>query len=76
MQQSNIDKLEKYRYVYDGNSFSPKQGYTLQDILDVIHDEFDKGYKVDWYCPSCVMRMVQYAFNEMNSRLTKLKLNL
>lgn len=76
MLQANIDKLEKYRYVYEGNSFSPMEGYSLQEVLDVIHAEFNPGYKVDWYCGYCVNQMVQYAFKEMHDRLTKINIKL
>lgn len=70
MTTSNRAKLEKYRYVLDNQSFTKIPGHTLQDVLDVIHEEFEPGYKVDWYCPHCVMNMVRYAFQEMHDRDT------
>lgn len=69
MKQSNVVKLEKYRYVLEGRSFTPCPGYDLNEVLEVIHEEFDAGYKVDWHCGGCLMRMVEDAFRWMENRL-------
>lgn len=66
MKQSNIEKLEKYRYVLEGKSFSKVPGYDLNEVLEVIRDEWDPGYNVDFFCGYCVLKMVENAFNKMN----------
>lgn len=73
MNQSNIDKLEKYRFILGSRSFTPSPGYNLGEVLEVIHQEFDGGYKVDWGCNYCVMKMVEYAFAELDKRINKIK---
>lgn len=69
MTQANINKLEKYRYVLINRSFTPMEGHSLNDVLEVIREEFDAGHRVDMYCDHCVMKMVEYAFSEMERRL-------
>mgnify|MGYP001608699990 CR=1 FL=1 len=69
MLQANIDKLEKYRYVLVNRSFTPMEGHNLQDVLDVIREEFDPNHRVDMFCSYCLMKMVEYAFSEMEKRM-------
>lgn len=69
MQQSNVDKLEKYRFVLNNRSFTPGGGYDLNEVVEVIRAEFNPNYHVNMYCDSCKMEMVRYAFNEMDKRL-------
>lgn len=66
MQQSNIDKLEKYRFVLAGRSFTPSPGFDLNEVLQVIHEEFDPNYHVDMFCSYCKMKMMEYAFQKLN----------
>lgn len=41
-----------------------------QEILDVIKEEWHPGYHVDLWCGICVVRMLELAFREMDSRET------
>lgn len=68
MSPENIKKLEKYRYVLEGKSFTRVPGYDLNEVLEVIRAEFNPSYTVDMFCNHCKMRMIEYAFNEMNKR--------
>lgn len=70
MTPENISKLEKYRFILNSKSFTPSPGLTLREVFEVIRDEFDYNYNVDWSCDYCLMRMVEYAFSELDKRKT------
>lgn len=73
MQQSSIDTLEKHKHHYDCYISS---GYvknfdmqTRQDILDVIHREFDPGYTTTMWCSECMFNMLKYAYGQYQKYL-------
>lgn len=71
MQQQNRDRLEKYRpklQVWINDRTCHLGADEKQEILDVIRAEFSHGYTVDLWCGSCVVKMLEYAFREMDSR--------
>jgi hypothetical protein len=41
-----------------------------QEILNIIHEEFDPYYHVDLYCGSCVVKMLEYVFKRMDELTT------
>jgi hypothetical protein len=41
-----------------------------QEILNIIHEEFDPYYHVDLYCGSCVVRMLEYVFKRVDELTT------
>jgi hypothetical protein len=41
-----------------------------QEILNIIHDEFDPYYHVDLYCGSCVVKMLEYVFKRTDELTT------
>ena len=79
MKRSNIDKLQKYRpklneWLNDQTCHLDIQ--AKQEILDVIKEEFNSGYSVDMYCGHCVVKMMEYAFQELDKRLSTIKIDL
>ena len=75
MLPENRQKLEKYRFVLQNRSFTPAPGYDLREVYDVIVAEFSPGYIVDWHCNYCLMKMVEYAFEQMDM-VTTINVNL
>jgi hypothetical protein len=75
MTHANIDKLNKYRFVSNSRSFTPSPGYSLQEVYEVILEEFDPNYKVDWHCNYCVMQMVEFAFDKLDRYLSTQTIN-
>ena len=71
MTQENIDKLEKYRHLYEiwnGTQSVTLDGNAKNDILAVIKAEFNPKYSIDMWCGKCVKDMLVYAFQEMERR--------
>lgn len=58
--------LEKYRFVLDTQSFSPAPGYDLKEVYDVIVKEIDPNYTMNWYCSYCLIKMVEFALNNIS----------
>lgn len=66
MSPQNREKLEKYRFVLNNRSFTPSPGFDLNEVLEVIREEWDRDYTVDWSCNYCVMKMVETAFSKID----------
>lgn len=74
MNQANKDKLERHRpklVVWLNDQTCHLSGQEKDEILKVIQEEFDPGYRVDLWCGSCVVSMMEYAFREMDARIRK-----
>lgn len=70
MQQSNIDKLEKYRHklnLWVNDQTCHLGGAEKNEILQVIREEFNPDYTADMWCGSCVVSMMVFAFQQMDS---------
>lgn len=71
MKPENVQKLEKYRgklNLWINDQTCHLDGNEKAEILNVIREEFNPGYNVDSWCHSCVVRMLEYAFSEMDKR--------
>ena len=69
MNQHNRDKLEKYRpklHLWLNDKTCHLDGGQKDEILLIIREEFNPGYVVDLWCGRCVVKMMEYAFNEMD----------
>lgn len=69
MNQSNIDKLEKYRpklAMWINDQTCHLDGTAKQDILNIIREEFEPMYHVDMWCGPCVVKMLVFAFKRMD----------
>jgi hypothetical protein len=75
MKPENIDKLNKYRFVKNSRSYTPAPGYSLRDVYDVIVEEWEPNYHVDWHCNYCLMQMVEFAFQKMDELITTKNIN-
>lgn len=78
MTPENIAKLEKYRpklTVWLNDQTCHLSAGEKQEIMDVIRAEFNPGYHTDLWCGSCVVKMLEYAFREMDKRYDTLKIN-
>jgi hypothetical protein len=77
MQDINRTRLETYRPLYNAwvndNVLYNMDGTAKNEILDVIHKEFDPGYTCQMYCGSCVAKMVVYAFEQMDKQTETVK---
>lgn len=78
MKQSNIEKLQKHRpklLVWQNDKTCHLNGQEKQEILDVIREEFNHGYTVDLWCGHCVVKMMEYAFAELDKCIDTIKIN-
>lgn len=37
----------------------------LNEVLRIVHEEWDPHYRADMWCDACKMRLVDYAFAKM-----------
>jgi hypothetical protein len=65
MSPHNRERLEKHRHIYVNRSSNG--GDWANEILDIIRAEWDPGYNVMMFCGSCLLTMVDFAFNKMDS---------
>lgn len=69
MTPSNRAKLESYRpklVEWVNDQTCHLDGIAKQEILNIIREEFNSGYQVDLWCGHCVVKMMEYAFREMD----------
>ena len=73
MTPSNREKLERLRpklNVWVNDKTVHLDGIEKQEILNIIREEFNPGYQVDLWCGHCVVKMLEYAFAEMDKTVT------
>ena len=69
MKSSNREKLETYRpklKEWLNDQTCHLDGIAKQEILNIIREEWNPGYQVDLWCGHCVVKMMEYAFREMD----------
>lgn len=74
MKSSNREKLETYRpklKEWLNDKTCHLDGIAKQEILNIIREEFDPNYHADLYCGICVVKMMEYAFREMDKIIVK-----
>ena len=64
MKPENRQKLETFRHYLINRGGS---GQDLNEVVRIIHEEWDPWYRIDLSCPSCLMKLIDYAFGKMDS---------
>ena len=82
MHPDNRTRLEKYRPFYtcwvEIKSLSGIDAAGKNEIQDIIRQEWDPGYTCMMWCGNCVVNMIVFAFEKMDSEpktdIVKIKL--
>lgn len=64
MKPENRQKLETFRHYQINRGGS---GQDLNEVVRIIHEEWDPWYRIDLSCPACLMTLIDYAFGKMDN---------
>lgn len=66
MKPENRQSLETFRHILINRGGSS----NLNEVLRIVHEEWDPNYRCDMWCDACKMRLVEFAFGKMDSEKT------
>ena len=70
MSPENRQKLEKYRPQFENwktSQYISLQAHEINEIVDVIHAEWDSGYSVLRWCGYCVGKMAEMVLSKLEN---------
>ena len=63
MKPENRRSLETFRHLLINRGGSA----DLNEVLRIVREEWDPGYRCDMWCDHCKMKLVEFAFGKMDS---------
>lgn len=61
MKPENRASLESLRHLLINRG-----GDNVQEVLRIVHEEWDPNYRCDMWCDHCKMKLIEYAFEKMS----------
>lgn len=66
MKPENRKSLETFRHYLTNRGGS---GQDLNEVVRIIHEEWDPYYRADFSCDSCLMKIIDFAFGKMDKEI-------
>lgn len=63
MKPENRKSLETFRHYHTNRGGS---GQDLNEVLRIIHEEWDPYFRADLSCQPCCMKLIDFAFGKMD----------